>query len=68
MDRAVPERSADIKSLWQKYDPDVVLVDDAKKVTLNADKERITFDSKTMDVSGSSALPAGRLLSAIHQL
>ena len=44
------ERKDEISSLWEKYNPDVVLVADAKRVTLNADKDRIQFDTKTMDV------------------
>jgi hypothetical protein len=50
MEGTVPERKDDIASLWEKYNPDVVLVADAKHVTLNADKNRVQFDAKTMDV------------------
>ncbi len=50
MEGTVPERKDEIASLWKKYNPDVVLVADAKHVTLNADKDRIQFDVKTMDV------------------
>lgn len=46
----VPERKDKILSLWNKYDPEVILVDDAKRVTLNATKDRIKLDAKTMDV------------------
>ena len=41
MEGTVPERKGEIASLWQKYNPDVVLAADAKRVTLNADKDRI---------------------------
>ena len=47
---AVPERRADIQHLWEKYNPRVVVCDNASGVTLNATMERIEFDSKTMDV------------------
>jgi hypothetical protein len=41
----VPERRDDIKALWERYNPDLVVVTDAKRVTLNADKHRIQFDA-----------------------
>jgi Peptidase U49 len=47
---AVPERKDEIETLWTKYNPDVLLVADAKRVTLDADKDRIRFDTKTIDV------------------
>ena len=47
---AVPERQADIECLWEKYDPRVTVCDNACGVTLNATKERIAFDPKTIDV------------------
>ncbi|MCW8087713.1 phage exclusion protein Lit family protein [Sabulicella glaciei] len=50
MKGAVPERADDIDSLWARYDPDVVLSDDSRHITLNACKERITVSAKTMDV------------------
>ncbi len=46
----VPERVPEIDSLWASYDPEVVLVANAKHVTLNATKVRIEFDAKTIDV------------------
>ncbi|SDR44566.1 Peptidase U49 [Rhizobiales bacterium GAS113] len=50
MRQAAPERVAEIDSLWGKYDPEVVRVPNARQVTLNATKDRIAFDAKTMDV------------------
>lgn len=50
MKGTAPERTDEIASLWEKYDPQVVLVTDAGHVTLNADKNRIAFDIKTMEV------------------
>lgn len=50
MEWAVPERLSELRQLWSNYDPDVVLVKDAKHVTLNANKDRIAFDAKTIDV------------------
>ncbi|MBZ0261428.1 MAG: hypothetical protein K8F90_12610 [Hyphomicrobiales bacterium] len=50
MSGAVPERVTEIAQLWRDYHPDVVLADDRGHVTLNADKDRIMFDAKTMDV------------------
>ena len=50
MKGATPERSDEIDALWVRYDPRVVIVDDAKGITLNATKDRIEFDLKTMDV------------------
>jgi hypothetical protein len=50
MKGAVPERDAEIDSLWKQSNPDVCLVRDAKRVTLNATKDRIAFDAKTKHV------------------
>jgi hypothetical protein len=47
MKGAVPERSDEISSLWKRYDPKVLLVANASRVTLNANKDRIAFDVKT---------------------
>jgi len=48
---AVPERADETRALWSKYDPAVLLVSDAKRITLDADRDRIRFDPKTWDVS-----------------
>jgi Peptidase U49 len=50
MEWAVPERLSELRQLWGEYDPDVILVKDAKRITLNANKDRISFDAKTIDV------------------
>ncbi len=50
MAKAVPECHDEIVSLWQRYDPDVVVVENARHITLNANKDRIAFDPKTMEV------------------
>ncbi len=50
MKGGVPERIAQLDTLWARYAPAVVLVDDTRRVTLKADKDRIEFDAKTMDV------------------
>jgi Peptidase U49 len=50
MEWAVPERLSELRQLWSEYNPHVVLVKDAKRITLNANKERISFDAKTIDV------------------
>ncbi len=47
---AVPERVDDIDSLWDEYHPDVELVEDSGSITLNACKDSIQFDLKTMEV------------------
>lgn len=46
----VPERAREIEALWERYNPQVILASDAHRVTLDANKERIRFDAKTMDV------------------
>lgn len=46
----VPERKNEIACLWEKYHPNVELVSDAKRFTLNANKDRIQFDAKIMDI------------------
>lgn len=45
----VPECRDEIQSLWEKYDPKVIRVNDKKHITLNANKDRIAFDAKTME-------------------
>ena len=50
MNGTAPELTNEIATLWEQYPVDVVMVADAGRITLNADKERITFDAKTMDV------------------
>ena len=66
MKGTVPERADAIDSLWSKYDPDVVLIDDRKHITLNADKDRITFDAKgnkifRKDLASDAFGPSGNI-------
>ena len=50
MKGAVPECVKELDDLWARYDPAVELVADAGQITLNACKDRIQFDAKTMEV------------------
>ncbi|MCA0422865.1 MAG: peptidase U49, Lit peptidase [Proteobacteria bacterium] len=50
MKGATPERSDEIDTLWVKYHPKVVVADDGPGITLDATKERIKFNPKTMEV------------------
>jgi hypothetical protein len=50
MTGAVPERNDEIQDLWKQYHPNVILTQDANRITLNATKDRIKFDAKTMEV------------------
>lgn len=45
-----PEREDEIRTLWSEYHPEVILVENAKQVTLEACKDWIKFDAKTMDI------------------
>ena len=46
---AVPERANDISSLWRQYGPAVEVVQSTTGVTMNANDERIQFNTKTID-------------------
>ena len=46
----VPEREDEILSLWKQYNPDVIVLNDSKHITLNASGKRIAFNAKTIDV------------------
>lgn len=50
MKAAAPERAAEIDGLWTRYSPRVVVVEDQSGISLDATRERIAFDPKTMDV------------------
>lgn len=50
MNGTVPERKDQIASLWERYPADVILVPDAGRITLNADRDRVAVSAKTMDV------------------
>jgi len=47
---AVPERSAEIDELWDKYGPAIVVAGDAPKIVMDANRSRIRFDNKTLRV------------------
>ncbi|MBS0274146.1 MAG: peptidase U49, Lit peptidase [Proteobacteria bacterium] len=47
---AVPERADDISSLWRKYAPAVDVAASAGGTTMNANRHRIRFDTKTIDL------------------
>lgn len=46
----VPERQAEIDKHWKIYHPDIEVIEDRRGITLNATRNRIQFDPKTMDV------------------
>jgi Peptidase U49 len=46
---AVPEREAEIRSLWQTYNPNVIVVN-CDRFTLDATRERIKIDVKAPDI------------------
>jgi hypothetical protein len=48
--RAVPERADEISSLWTKYAPAVQVAPNAVGMTMNANRHRIRFDTKTIDL------------------
>jgi len=50
MEGTVPNERTRSRPFGRNTNPDVVQLADAKHVTLNADKDRIQFDVKTMDV------------------
>lgn len=46
----VPERQSEIDQLWKTYNPDVVIIEDKPGIILDANRDRIRFSPKTMDV------------------
>lgn len=50
MTGTAPERRNEIMAMLERYNPEVIVVQDAKHITLNATKDRIKFDAKTMEV------------------
>lgn len=50
MKAAVPERAQEVDALWASYSPRVSVVEDKRGITLDATKDRIEFDPKTMEV------------------
>ena len=47
---AVPERADEISSLWTKYAPAVELAPSTAGTTMNANRHRVRFDTKTIDL------------------
>ncbi len=47
---ATPERKDELAELWARYDPAVQLAQTPGEITLNATKDRIEIDPRTMDV------------------
>jgi len=46
---ATPEREAEIRDLWLRYDPSVSLVPDGNRITMQVRKAHIEFDGKALD-------------------
>lgn len=47
---AVPERADEISGLWAKYAPAVEVAPSAAGTTMNANRHRVRFDTKTIDL------------------
>ena len=47
---AIPEKQDELTKLWKKYAPDIEISKDTAGITLNANKHRIKFDFKTLEV------------------
>ncbi|MDR7098947.1 hypothetical protein J2X04_001294 [Lysobacter niabensis] len=47
---AAPERADEISALWRRYRPEFEVVPDRAGITMNANKHRIQFDLKTLEV------------------
>jgi len=45
---AAPEREAELREIWKKYDPVFSLLPDRKGITLQARGQRVEFDNKTL--------------------
>jgi len=50
MKAAAPERATEIDELWALYHPQVVVVEERSGISLDATRDRIEFDPKTMEV------------------
>lgn len=50
MKAAAPERATEIDAMWARYHPQVVVTEDRSGISLDANRERIAFDPKTMEV------------------
>jgi len=58
----VPERADEIAALWRHYGHAVEVAPRAKGMTMNADAERIQFDTKTIDFFWSHGFGAWRAI------
>jgi hypothetical protein len=47
---AVPERADEISGLWTKYAPAVEVALSTTGTTMNANRHRVRFDTKTIDL------------------
>jgi hypothetical protein len=45
-----PERKEEIEALWERYAPEVAIVPPRPGVVMNANKKRIEFDAKLIDI------------------
>lgn len=50
LEAAVPERTSEFRELWNTYSPTVEIATDTPGFTLNANKRRILFQHKALDV------------------
>jgi hypothetical protein len=64
---AVPERADEIGSLWTKYAPAVEVAQSKAGTTMNANRHRIRFDTKTIDLFWLLGFSAWRSIEVIHQ-
>lgn len=58
----VPEKEAEIHSLWKRYNPDVILDQDTQNIRLAATSKELFFNSKTMDVFWLIGFSAWRVI------
>ncbi|HUW80138.1 MAG TPA: hypothetical protein VMV54_04480, partial [Acidocella sp.] len=47
---AVPERANEISGMWARYSPAVEVAPSAAGTTMNANRHRVRFDTKTVDL------------------
>jgi hypothetical protein len=59
---AAPERLADLDDLWCQYDPRFHRAPDAAGITMQANRERVLFDNKTLSVYWLLAFTGWRTL------
>lgn len=59
---SAPERLGDLKTLWEKYQPEFYVADDGAGIMLSANKKRVVFDQKTMSVYWLLSYAAWRVL------